>query len=324
MNKKFEGKARVATAKVFDICHITENEFTEGEDDCILVGINTVGGTIAVVADKASPVLPVLRDEMDRNPRGIVSVIMLRGEIVSDGPTMDRLAAQTGRNVEFALRGIISAYYLDGDDNKISVRVSRRGRRIVNTEPRFVNEANTAFFCLNCHNNGETDCRRVVEPDAMDEVKVNGRVMTMADCSVCGILMTRTGGAKALREKHGGISERTLFYEPPETAYCFSCRRNVKMIWIKPVRFTAEQPRPSYRANCFRCLGIVGSPWTRTKLVPVKQKTLEKLRSTVDAAQEALAAERGEAAEKRHAEYAKMEAVRIQDGLARLQYRFAS
>ena len=160
----------------------------------------------------------------------------------------------------------------------------------------------------------------------MEEVKVNGRTMTIASCPECNSLMTRMGSINTRRENQGGLSERRLFFEPPEQAYCLSCRQNVRMVWIKAVRKSDEQPRPSYRGNCFRCLGMVGTPWHRTKMVPIKAATLEKLVENAKDGEDALYEMRMAEAEKRHARERREneieEARRMRNAMAALKLRY--
>ena len=283
---------RTVSARVFDLACITEQPFTPNGDDCLALGVNTFGGTVAVVAKRNDPALLELRAEMERNPRGIVSIISLRGAAITDRRALDEIAEQTGRQPEIALRGIHGVFYYDNEQNKVTVRVSKRGNRRTSVEPRYETAVSDRFYCVGCRNAGKQDCHRQVKPELMEEVTVNGRLMTFADCLECGGLMSRTGGIRVERELHGGLSERRLFFEPPEGAYCFSCRSEVKMLWVKSVRYTDSQPRPSHRASCISCLEFVGAPWTRTKLVPIKTKTLDKLRETVASAQAVLLEER--------------------------------
>ena len=253
---------RIVSARVFDLACITEQPFTPNGDDCLLLGVNTFGGTVAVVAKRNSPALLSLREEMERSDRGIVSVI--------------------------SLRGIHSVFYYDSEQNKVSVRVSKQGNKRVSVEPRHEVVVSDRFYCVSCRNAGRRNCRRQVEQGLMEEVTVNGRLMTFADCPECGKLMCRTGGIRVRRERHAGLSERRLFYELPVGAYCFSCRSEVKILWGVSMRRSDRQPRPYHRGSCISCLEFVGAPWTRTKLVPIKTKTLEKLRSAVEAAQDNL------------------------------------
>lgn len=157
----------------------------------------------------------------------------------------------------------------------------------------------------------------------MSEITQNGRLMTLADCDVCGGLMTRVGGIQARREMHVGLAERPLYYEQPETAYCFSCERDVGMIWVKSVKNSDNQPRPHYRGCCVRCLAFIGTSWKRTKLVPIKRKTLDKMRASIDAAQARLLDARTAEAERRAEVESLAEAERVKQGLAALQFRFA-
>ena len=124
--------------------------------------------------------------------------------------------------------------------------------------------------------------------------------------------MTRAGGIKVRRERHRGLAEREVVFEPPAHAYCFSCRRQVSMIWVKAVRHSDGQPRPSYRGNCVRCLAMVGTPWQRTRLVVVKAKTLEKLVEGAKQAEDALYERRMEVADRRRREDAELRARREQ------------
>lgn len=315
---------RTATAKVLDICYITENSTVEGANDCILVGLNSYGGTVAVVVDTDSPMLSLLLSEIE--DKQFVSVIMLKGEHISDKHEIARLSEQTGRNIEFALRGIEFLHYFDTDQAKVRVKLSRTGRRMVVKEPRFTTEALRSFYCVSCRNDGVggEDCRRTVAEDAMDEVEVkDGRVMTLAECDVCQGIMTRAGRIYVKKQQHEGLAERNLSFEQPATAYCFSCKKESRLIWAKSVRYSNAQPRPSYRGNCASCLGMVGTPWTRTKMVPVKAQTREKLRDAVDKAQAALVEQRMEDAEGRYALEKVREAARIRNGMVELQRRFA-
>ena len=295
---------RTVSARVFDLACVTEQPFSDNGGDCLALGVNTFGGTVAVVAKRNSPALLKLREEMERNERGAVSVIALRGFAIADRRELDRIAEQTGRQPEIALRGIHGVSYYDSHENKVAVRVSRRGNMQVSAEPRYETAVSDRFYCVGCRNAGKRDCHRRVKPELMEEVTVNGKLMTFADCLECGGLMSRTGGIRVKRELHGGLSERRLFFEPPESAYCFSCRSEVKMLWVKSVRYADSQPRPSHRANCISCLEFVGAPWTRTKLVPIKSQTLDKLRETVASAQ-AVLSER-----------------RLDEGMRRLRNRF--
>ena len=295
---------RIASARVFDLACVTEQPFTPNGDDRLLLGVNTFGGAVAVVASRNSPALLNLREEMERNPRGIVSVISLRGFAITERSALDEIAEQSGRQPELALRGIHSVLYYDSEQNKVSVRVSKQGSKRVSVEPRHEVVVSDRFYCVSCRNAGRPDCRRQVEQGLMEEVTVNGRLMTFADCPECGKMMCRTGGIRVRRERHAGLSERRLFYELPEGAYCFSCSSEVKILWGVSIRRSDRQQRPYHRGSCISCLEFVGAPWTRTKLVPIKAKTLEKLRSAVETAQEKLL-------EKRYAE-----------GMAALRRRF--
>ena len=279
-------KKQVKTARVFTIGFIGEAEVNEGSGDCLTLGVGTLGETVAIIEQHNSPTLNMLRNEMDGNPLGYVNVITLTGESITDKESIEAVWRMAGRQVDIVLRGIFSVRYLDADETKVSIKTTRRGQMFIDKQERYEYVPNTTFHCLSCRNNdimrlvtsvAETSYARTVELTDMEEVKVNGRTMTIAPCPECDSVMTRMGGINVRRENHGGLSERRLFFEPPEQAYCLSCRQNVRMVWIKAVRKSDEQPRPSYRGNCFRCLGMVGTPWHRTKMVPIKAATLEKL-----------------------------------------------
>lgn len=290
---------QIRSARIFTLAFVGDAEFTEGAGDCLALGTGSYGETVAVVEHHASPTLEMLRKEMDASELGIVNIIMLTGEAVTDKDEMASLAKMAGRQVDIALRGIFAVSYLDKDESKVNVKVSRRGGQRVTVSPRYADVLNREFYCLGCRNDGREDCNRTVRASDMREVVRNGRTLTVADCPVCGYQMTRTGKMTTRREMHGGLSERSLVFEPPAEAYCLSCKQNVKMIWLKAVRYSDEQPRPSYRANCFRCLGMVGTPWQRTRVVPVKSSTLEKLVDGAKQAEDALYEERAKAARKR-------------------------
>lgn len=290
---------QIRSARIFTLAFVGDAEVTEGAGDCLALGTGSYGETVAVVEHHASPTLEMLRKEMDASELGIANIIMLTGEAVTDKEEMATLARMAGRQVDIALRGIFAVSYLDKDESKVNVKVSRRGHQRVTVSPRYADVLNRKFYCLGCRNDGREDCNRTVRASDMREEVRNGRTLTVADCPVCGYQMTRTGKMTTRREMHGGLSERNLVFEPPAEAYCLSCKQNVKMIWLKAVRYNDEQPRPSYRANCFRCLGMVGTPWQRTKVVPVKSATLEKLVEGAKQAEDALYEERAKAARKR-------------------------
>ena len=267
----------------------------------------------------------MLRNEMDANPLGYVNVTMLTGEGVTDKESVYAVWRQAGRQVDTVVRGIFSVRYLDTDETQISVRTTRHGRMIVERQPRYEYVPNRTFHCLSCRND-ESSHAKTVELTDMEEVKVNGRTMTIAPCPDCDSVMTRLGGTSTRRENHGGLSERRLFFEPPEQATCLSCRQSVKMIWIKAIRKSDEQPRPSYRGNCFRCLGMVGTPWQRTKMVPIKTATLEKLLENAKDGEDALYEKRMAEAEKRHKRERRQneinEARRMRDAMSAFKLRF--
>ena len=318
---------QIRSARIFSIGFVGEAEVTEGSGDCQTLGIGTYGDTIAIIENHASPTLEMLRKEMESSPLGIVNIITLTGEAVTDKDEMAQLATMAGRQIDMALRGIFGVRYLDANESKVSVKVNRRGRQFVTEEPRYKMVVNREFYCLSCHNDGKKDCKRTVERDVMSEVTQNGRKVTLADCPECGNLMTRIGRIMARREMHGGLTERKLVFEPPTEAYCFSCKRNVRMIWMKAVRYNDEQPRPSYRGNCIRCLAMVGAPWQRTKMVPVKNATLEKLVSGAKVAEKALYEERIKTARKRHnrerSRNVRHEAQRFEQAMGDLKERFS-
>ena len=281
-------KKRIRSARIFTLGFIGEVEVNEGSGDCLALGVGSYGDTVAVVARFDSPTLSLLRNEMERNPLGFVSVTTLTGQAITDREELTDVVALAGRQVDMALRGIYAVKFLDGDENKVDVRIGRRGRLIVNKEPRFERVVLRDFYCVSCRNAGDEDCRRAVAAEDMEEVEVGGRTMTIAGCPNCDSIMTRAGGVEVRRERHRGLAERKLVFEPPAQAYCFSCRRQVSMIWVKAVRHSDSQPRPSYRGNCVRCLAMVGTPWQRTGLVAVKAKTLEKLVEGAKKAEDAL------------------------------------
>ena len=305
-------KKQIRSARVFTLGFIGEAEVNEDSGDCLSLGVGSYGDTVAVVAQFDSPVLNLLRDEMERNPLGFVSVITLTGEAITDREELADIAALAGRQVDIALRVIYAVKFLDGDQNKVDVRTGRRGRLFTRTEPRFEQVVLRDFCCVSCRNARDEDCHRTVASDDMEEVEVGGRTMTIAGCPKCDSVMTRAGGIEVRRERHRGLAERKLVFEPPAHAYCFSCRRQVSMIWVKAVRYTDSQPRPSYRGNCVRCLAMVGTPWQRTRLVAVKAKTLEKLVEGAKQAEDALYERRMAVADKRRREEAELNARREQ------------
>ena len=322
-------KNRMRTARVFTLGFIGEAEVTEGKGDCLALGVGSSGETVAVVERHGCDELEMLRVEMERNPRGFVSVITLTGQAIADKSELSAIAALAGRQVDLALRGICAVRYLDGEENRVEVRTNGRGQRRVTTESRFERVVSRDFYCVSCRNAGEKDCRRTVDAAGMEEVEVGGRSMTVACCPKCGSIMTRAGGIEVRREKHRGLAERRLFFEPPARAHCFSCKLSVSMIWVKAVRRTDSQPRPSYRGNCVRCLAMVGTPWRRTRLVAVKTRTLEKLVGGAKRAEDALYERRMAVAEARRREdaeaKARREAQRFRDAMTRLrrQYKVA-
>lgn len=320
---------RIRSARIFTLGFIGEAEVNEGSGDCLALGVGSYGDTVAVVAPFDSPALDMLRDEMERNPFGYVSVISLTGRAITDKEELAGTAALAGRQVDVALRGIYAVKFFDGDENKIDVRTGRRGRLFTRKEPRFEQVVLQDFHCVSCRNAGDEDCRRTVGAEDMEEVYIGGRTMTIAGCPKCDAIMTRAGGIIVRRERHRGLAERKLVFEPPAHAYCFSCRREVAMIWMKAVRHSDSQPRPSYRGNCIRCLGMVGTPWQRTRLVAVKAKTLEKLVEGARRAEDALYERCMSEAQKRHRQDAELKATlekqRYQDAITQLrrQYKVA-
>ncbi len=322
-------KNRIRSARIFTLGFIGEAEVTEGSGDCLALGVGSYGDTVAIVAPFDSPVLDMLRDEMERNPLGFVSVISLTGQAITDKGELAGIAALAGRQVDVALRGIYAVRFIDGDENRVDVRAGRRGKLFTWKEPRFEKVVLQDFHCVSCRNTGNEDCQRTVGAEDMEEVEIGGRTMTIAGCPKCDAIMTRAGGIEVRRERHRGLAERKLVFEPPERAYCFSCKREVAMIWVKAVRHSYSQPRPSYRGNCIRCLGMVGTPWQRTRLVAVKAKTLEKLVDGAKKAEDALYERRMAESQKRHrvdAELkASLEKQRYQDAMTQLrqQYRVA-
>ena len=319
-------KNRIRSARVFTLGFIGEAEVDEGSGDCLALGVGSYGDTVAVVAKFDSPALDMLRDEMERNPLGFVSVTSLTGQAITDKEELADIAALAGRQVDVALRGIYAVKFIDGDENKVDVRTGRRGKLFTRKEPRFEQVVLRDFHCMSCRNAGHADCRRTVAEQDMEEVEIGVRTMTIAGCPECDAIMTRAGGIEVRRERHRGLAERKLVFEPPEHAYCFSCRREVAMIWMKAVRHSGSQPRPSYRGNCIRCLGMVGTPWQRTRLVAVKAKTLEKLVEGARQAEDALYERRMEEARKRHRQdtelKARLEERRLQDAMTRLKQQY--
>jgi len=326
---------QIKTARVFTIGFIGEAEVNEGAGDCLTLGVGTFGETVAVIEQHNSSTLNMLRNEMDANPLGYVNVITLTGENVTDKESVDAVWQQAGRQVDTVLRGLFSVRYLDAEETQVTVRTTKRAQMFVEKQPRYEYGPNRTFHCLSCRNDDDrrlvtsvpaSSYARTVEIADMEEVKVNGRTMTIAPCPDCDSVMTRMGGINIRHENHGGLSERRLFFEPPEQAYCFSCRQNVKMIWIKAVRKSDEQPRPSYRGNCFRCLGMVGTPWHRTKMVPIKAATMEKLLENARDGEDALYEKRMAEAEKRHKRERRKneinEARRMNDAMAALRLRY--
>ena len=320
---------RIRTARIFTLGFSGEAEVNEGSGDCLALGVGSHGDTVAIVARFDSAALSLLRDEMERNPLGFVSVITLTGQVITDKTELANVAALAGRQVDIALHGIHAVKFLDGDENKVDVRTGRRGRLIVNKEPRFEQVVLRDFYCVSCRNEEDEDCRRTVAAQDMEEVEIGGRTMTIADCPKCDAIMTRAGGIDVRRERHRGLAERKLVSEPPAHTYCFSCNRQVSMIWVKAARYSDSQPRPSYRGNCVRCLAMVGTPWQRTKLVAVKAKTLEKLVEGAKKAEDALYERRMSVADKRRKEEAELKAMReqrrFQDAITQLrrQYKVA-
>ena len=319
-------KKQIRSARVFTLGFIGEAEVNEGGGDCLALGVGSYGDTVAIVARFDSPALSLLRDEMERNPLGFVSVTTLTGQAITDKDELANIAALAGRQVDIALRGIYAVKFLDGDENRVDVRTGRRGRLIVNKEPRFEQVVLPEFYCVSCRNAGDEDCRRTVGAGDMEEVETGGRAMTIAGCPKCDAIMTRPGGIEVRRERHHGLAERKLVFEPPAHAYCFSCRRQVSMIWVKAARYSDSQPRPSYRGNCVRCLAMVGTPWQRTKLVALKAKTLEKLVEGAKQAEDALYERRMAVADKRRNEEAEVkarrEAERFQDAMTQLRRHY--
>ncbi len=319
----------IRSARIFTLGFIGEAEVNEGKGDCLALGVGSYGDTVAVVANFDSPALDMLRDEMERNPFGYVSVTSLTGQAITDKEELSGIAALAGRQVDVALRGIYAVRFLDCEENKVDVRTGRRGRLFTRKEPRFEQVVLQDFHCVCCRNTGDEDCHRTVGVEDMEEVEIGGRTMTIAGCPKCDAIMTRAGGMKVRRERHRGLAERKLVFEPPAHAYCFSCRREVGMIWMKAVRHSDSQPRPSYRGNCIRCLGMVGTPWQRTRLVAVKAKTLEKLVEGARRAEDALYERRIAESQKRHRQDAelksRLEKQRYQDAMTQLrqQYRVA-
>lgn len=319
-------KDRIRSVRIFTLGFIGEAEVNEGSGDCLALGVGSYGDTVAVVAKYDSPALEMLRDEIERNRLGFVSVITLTGQAITDTEELAGIAALAGRQVDVALRGIYAVRFIDGDENKVDVRTGRRGKLFTRKEPRFEQVVLRDFHCVSCRNAGHADCRRTVAAEDMEEVEIGDRTMTIAGCPKCDAIMTRAGGINIRRERHRGLAERKLFFEPPEHAYCFSCRREVSMIWMKAVRHSDSQPRPSYRGNCIRCLAMVGTPWQRTRLVAVKAKTLEKLVEGARRAEDALYERRMEEARKRHRQdtelKARLEERRYQDAMTQLRQQY--
>lgn len=316
-------KKRIRSARVFTLGFIGEAEVNEGGGACLALGVGSYGDTVAIIARFDSPALSLLRDEMERNPLGFVSVTTLTGQAINDRAELADIAALAGRQVDIALRGIYAVKFLDGDENRVDVRTGRRGRLFINKEPRFEQVVLRDFNCVSCRNAGDEDCRRTVAAEDMEEVEVGGRAMTIACCPKCDSIMTRAGSIEVRRERHRGLEERKLVFEPPAHAYRFSCKRQVSMIWVKAARYSDSQPRPSYRGNCVRCLAMVGTPWQRTRLVAVKAKTLDRLVEGARKAENALYERRLAVADRRRKEESEVKAVRehrrSQDAMTQLR-----
>ena len=172
-------KKQIRTARVFALGFIGEAEVIEGGGDCLALGIGSYGDTMAVVAQFDSPVLNMLRDEMERNPLRFVSVITLTGQAITDRKELADIAAIAGRQVDLALRDIYAVRFLDGDENKVDVRTNRRGQRFTRREARYEQVVLRDFYCVACRNTGDGDCRRTVDAADMGEVEIGGHAMTI-------------------------------------------------------------------------------------------------------------------------------------------------
>ena len=164
----------------------------------------------------------------------------------------------------------------------------------------------------------------------MEEVEIGGRAMTIAGCPKCDSIMTRAGGIEVRRERHRGLAERKLVFEPPTHAYCFSCKRQVSMIWVKAARYSDSQPRPSYRGNCVQVPGdgrhaLAAHEARGGEGEDAGEAGCEGAKQAEDALYE----RRMAVAERRHREEAEVEvrreAERFQDAMTQLrrQYRVA-
>lgn len=283
---------------MFTIAHVTETEVTEGTNKVLAIGVNAYGARVGIVEDFASDALEIIREQIEQ--QGYATMLTLTGDAVTDTEEIENLTKLAGREVNMALRGIHAMRFIDKDEAKVTVKVSRRGNLKVSTQPRFDSRLNLNFTCMACHNAGRKSAQ-VVDASDMETIKTaNGRTMTLAACPACDAIMTRTGGKSARVENHAGIAELNLVFEAPEFAYCASCRQKVRRIWLKSIRKSDSQPRPSYRGNCFRCLGMVATPWQQTRLVPVKRQTVEKIRAAALAAEDAVHAEQEELWARRH------------------------
>ncbi len=297
------------TAKLFVIAHITETEVNEGTNEALAIGVNNYGARVGIVENYASDALEMIREQIEQ--QGYAAMVTLTGQAVDDPSELANISRLAGREINMALRGILSMRFIDQDENKVTVKVSRRGNLRVSMEPRFGRAVNTKFTCLSCHNAGRPAAQTVGERDMETVQTANGRTMTMAACPSCDAIMTRTGDKSAKAENHAGTAELNLVFEAPEFAYCVSCRQKVRRIWLKSVRKSDSQPRPSYRGNCFRCLGMVATPWQQTRMVPIKRHTVEKIRQAALAAEEATHQAREARWAKRH-ETAQQEAIQAQ------------
>ncbi len=290
---------RNRTAKLFAIAHVGEAEVQEGANTALAIGIDGYGATVGIVENFAAPSLEIIREQIDE--RGYAAIVTLTGEAITDPEALSFLSRMAGREINFALRGIHSMRYIDGDENKVAVKVSRRGNlQRTQVIPRQGAELNRRFTCMACRNAGRKPDQTAREEDMETVETRGGRTMTIAPCPACDAIMTRTGGKTSRKELHAGLGELKLVFEAPEFAYCPSCHQKVRRIWLKSIRKTDTQPRPSYRGNCFRCLGMVASPWQQTRLVPIKRQTIERVVAAATAAEDTIYAERMAEAREMH------------------------
>lgn len=276
-------EAKITEVKFFGIT----SDAIEGSLQHVAVGYSR-GNTVGVLFNRKSEFGQLFTDLFNAAPDNV----LVADYIVGSPSNEHALAAKaTGQSVTGLLYNVQQFSFAVSED--VVVRGSvRKGAVTSRAVEQVFKKVNQIFHCTSCRPGGLCDCNvdyhhlcsRSVTKQAMAMERYGDRAVTIAECPVCGNLMSRLGGIEKTVRISSGRAVYCDLPMPPKgrDTFCLPCGETVRMrdpkrvVNGRRVHFVGVCPNDSSHR--------VGTAPSHTRYVAVMPDMLERGRSRLRAA----------------------------------------